>query len=56
MDITYGITEEIYTLGSDSRKSYGIVAYSNADTDKTATIVAAIHDITSDKQKWKKYH
>ena len=51
MDITYGITEEIYTLGSDSRKSYGIVAYSNADTDKTATIVAAIHDITSDKQK-----
>ena len=51
MDITYGITEEIYTLGSDSRTSYGIVAYSNAYTDKTATIVAAVHDITNDKQK-----
>jgi hypothetical protein len=51
MDITYGITEEIYTLSSDSRTSYGIAAYSNADTDKTATIVAAVHDITNDKQK-----
>ena len=51
MSITYGIVEEMYTLGDESRISYGIVAYSNADEDKTATIVASIHDITNDKKR-----
>ena len=51
MTITYGITEEHYSLGEDSRTSYGIAAYADADTDGTAMIVASVHDITSDKQK-----
>lgn len=51
MNITYGIVEEIYTHSNETRTAYGIVAYSDADSDKTATIVAAIHDVTGDKQK-----
>lgn len=50
MNITYGITEEIYSLGTDRRVSYGIAAYANAEEDGTANIVAAVHDITSDKK------
>ena len=50
MNITYGITEEIYSLGSDRRVSYGIAAYANAEEDGTATVVASVHDITTDKQ------
>lgn len=50
-DITYGITEEKYSIGDVSRISYGIAAYANADVDGTASIVAWVHDITSDKQK-----
>lgn len=50
MSITYGITEEIYSLGTDRRVSYGIAAYANAEEDGTATIVASVHDITADRQ------
>jgi hypothetical protein len=51
MTITYGITEEIYTLGEASRRSFGIAAYADAAEDNTATIVASVHDITSDRTK-----
>lgn len=51
MTATYGITEEIYTLGSDRRISYGIAAYADAELDGTAAIIASVHDITSDKEK-----
>lgn len=47
--VTYAISEEKYSLGEESRTSYGIVAYADADVNGTATIVAAVHDITSDK-------
>lgn len=50
MNVTYGMTEERYFLGVDSRISYGVVAYADAEEDNTATIVAAIHDVTTDKQ------
>lgn len=50
MNITYRITEEIYSLGIDSRMSYGIAAYVNAEEEGTATVVSSIHDITADKQ------
>lgn len=50
MSITYGITEEIYSLGTDRRVSYGIAAYANAEEDGTATVVASVHDVTTDKQ------
>lgn len=48
MSVTYGITEERYYLNSLVRKSYGIAAYSNSEEEGTATIVAAVHDITTD--------
>lgn len=47
--IRYGITEEVYSLGERSRLSYGIAAYT--EQDGTATIVASVRDITSDKAK-----
>lgn len=51
MNVTYAITEEKFTLGNESRISYGIVAYANAEQDSTATIVASVGNITSDKQR-----
>ena len=51
MMISYGISEEIYSLGKNSRTSYGIAAYADIDGDGTATIVASVHDITSDKSR-----
>lgn len=51
MSITYGITEEIYTLGTNSRRAFGIAAYADADEDGTTTVVAAVHDITSDRKR-----
>ena len=51
MTITYGITEEIYTLGEISRRSFGIAAYADSHEDNTATIVASVHDITSNRTK-----
>lgn len=49
--VTYGISEEKYTLGSAVRVSYGIAAYENGETDGTASIARAVHDITGDKEK-----
>ena len=49
--VTYGIVEERYTLGNESRVSYGISAYSDdASENGTATIVSSVHDITSNKE------
>ena len=41
-------------IGEEKRTSYGIVAYANAKQDDTATIVASVRDITSDKQRLRK--
>ena len=48
-NITYAVSEERYTFGGESRTSYGIVAYSNADQDGSKTIVASVRDVTSNK-------
>ena len=50
MNVTYGMTEEVYSLGAERRVSYGIAAYADAEEDGTATIVASVHDVTADKQ------
>ena len=47
--ITYGISEETYSYNGISRTAYGLVAYSNAEEDGTATIVASARDLTEDK-------
>ena len=52
--VTYGLTEEIYNLGDSARTSYGIAAYADADSDGSATILASVHDITSDKSEMEK--
>ncbi|MBQ7940484.1 MAG: hypothetical protein IJ281_08955 [Clostridia bacterium] len=49
--VTYGITEEKYTLGQQTRISYGIAAYFNSETDGTATIIASVQDISEDREK-----
>ena len=51
MTVTYGITEEKYTLGQQTRISYGIAVYSNSETDGTGAVIASIHDISEDKEK-----
>lgn len=51
MNVTYAVVEEKYVLGEEKRTFYGIVAYANAEQDGTATIVASVRDITSDKQR-----
>ena len=48
-NITYAISEEKYTLGENTRISYGIVAYSDSDQDGSKTIVASVRDVTTDK-------
>ncbi len=53
-EITYGICKEIYFLGDKQRISYGIVIYSNAAEDETATIIASRHDVTAQYQTMKK--
>lgn len=51
MRITYGVTEEIYTLGGQSRTSYGIVAYAEGEEDGTATIVASARDLSPVRER-----
>ena len=51
MTITYGIIEETYSLNRSARTSYGIAVYADATQDGTATNVAAVHDITSDRER-----
>ncbi len=50
-NITYSLTEEIHSIGSHSRTSYGIAAYADAEGGDTSTVLQSIHDITSDKEK-----
>lgn len=49
-NVRYGITEEIYYTENSSRISYGIAVYDNEEEDGTATVIEAVHDITSDRQ------
>ena len=51
MTVTYGVIRENYILGAAERTSYGIAAYSDADIDGLATIIAHVSDITSDEAK-----
>ena len=50
-NITYGIVEETYTFENESRIAYGISAYADANETGTSTIVACIHDITTNKER-----
>ena len=52
--VTYGIVEEKYVLHNQDRIAYGIAAYADAERDGTATVLASVSDITSDKQKLEK--
>ena len=47
--ITYGVSEEKYSMGDTTRISYGIVAYADSTTDGIASIVASIRDISNNK-------
>ena len=51
MTITYEVTEETYSLGGESRTWYGIATYANGEQDGTASMIACVHDISSNRQK-----
>ena len=51
LNVTYSIIEEKYTFGNESRISYGISACAIGSEDNTFTVVASVHDITSNKEK-----
>ena len=51
MKVVYGIVEEIYSCGSKTRISYGIVAFASEFDNVVSTIIASVHDVTLDKQK-----
>ncbi len=48
--ITYGISEEIYELGGEMRRSYGIVGYADADEEKSHAIVVSARDVSCEKE------
>lgn len=49
--VTYGITEEKFSLGARKRTSYGIAAYGDADIDGTATVLLHVSDITCERDR-----
>lgn len=49
--VTYGIIQEIHSLGGKSRTSFGIATYAAHDIDGTATIIASVSDISGDLQR-----
>ena len=49
--VTYGVSEEHYSLDNKIRISYGIVAYADTGASGIAAIVASVRDISPDKQK-----
>lgn len=48
-DITYGILEEVFVIGNERRVSYGIAAYSHAESDGTATVIDSVNDVSTDR-------
>ena len=50
-EVTYGVTEEIYSLGEECRVSYGVACYAATEQDGTACVVLSVHDICADKKK-----
>lgn len=49
--IRYDIIEETHPHGREARISYGIAAYSDAETDGTAAVLAVVRDICSSRQR-----
>ena len=47
--ITYGTVEECYRIGNEERVSYGIVACADAEELGSACVVAAVRDLSSDR-------
>lgn len=37
-------------MGAESRTSYGIAAYADAEADSTVNVVSVVHDVTAEKQ------
>ncbi len=48
--ITYGISEEIYELGGELRRSYGIVGYADADEENSRAVIVSARDISCERE------
>lgn len=49
MHITYVVVEKTDSSQSNTRTSYGIAAYTNGTVNDEFAVIAAIHDITTDR-------
>ena len=49
-NITYGTVTEVYSLGENSRISYGIVAFSDPKDDGSTSVIASVHDVTPEEE------
>lgn len=48
--ITYGIVEETYMAAGQARTAYGIAAFDSSSGQQTEAVLAAVHDICSDRE------
>ncbi len=46
----YGLIREEYSEGGEWRLSYGIAVYAHPRASGSATVIASVHDITSDRE------
>lgn len=49
--ILYGIIQEMYSLGTETRISYGIAVYSDPESNGTASVISSVLDISDNKEK-----
>jgi hypothetical protein len=54
-NIIYGLIEETCFLDNTVRITYGVAAYANSREDGTATVVAAVCDICSDRSRLEEF-
>ena len=50
-NITYCVSKEFYSYKNAIREAYGLVAYTDAEIDGTATIVASANDLSCNEIK-----
>ena len=45
--LTYGVIEEIHSVGGITRTSYGIAAYADVDENGSDVVIASVCDVSS---------
>lgn len=50
-DITYGTIAETYSIGDTTHVSYGVAVYAYVDSDGAATVIASVHNVSTQKER-----